>query len=184
MSAWSGMGGCFLRVVEGVRPAARRPFWCSPHKRYSCPSDPPATPPPRLHTTEGITLPFKAVALITEHGRTRLDVTVKARRLAVLRCAALGGVGALPDTTALRGGLFAARSAPPLCPPLSLLPLTAPPTHSSTHPPTHLPDTCRSSPRSLSSCLPQTWWSWCPCPTRPRAPPSTCRQVCGACMAP
>lgn len=30
-----------------------------------------------LPAAEGITLPFKAVALITEHGRTRLDVTVK-----------------------------------------------------------------------------------------------------------
>ncbi|PSC73641.1 AP-2 complex subunit mu [Micractinium conductrix] len=33
----------------------------------------------KYRCTEGITLPFKAVALITEHGRTRLDVTVKVK---------------------------------------------------------------------------------------------------------
>jgi hypothetical protein len=32
-------------------------------------------------SAEGITLPFKAVALMNEHGRTRLDVTVKASLL-------------------------------------------------------------------------------------------------------
>lgn len=36
----------------------------------------PPLPPPCA--AEGITLPFKAVALIQEHGRTRIDVTVKA----------------------------------------------------------------------------------------------------------
>lgn len=35
---------------------------------------------------EGITLPFKAVALVTEHGRTRLDVTVKVRCFCCCRC--------------------------------------------------------------------------------------------------
>ena len=34
---------------------------------------------PPLPPAEGITLPFKSVALIQEHGRTRIDVTVKAR---------------------------------------------------------------------------------------------------------
>ncbi|EFN55621.1 hypothetical protein CHLNCDRAFT_35389 [Chlorella variabilis] len=33
----------------------------------------------KYRCTEGITLPFKAVALIQEHGRTRLDVTVKVK---------------------------------------------------------------------------------------------------------
>ncbi|KAI3425743.1 hypothetical protein D9Q98_007719 [Chlorella vulgaris] len=33
----------------------------------------------KYRCTEGITLPFKAVALINEHGRTRLDVTVKVK---------------------------------------------------------------------------------------------------------
>lgn len=33
----------------------------------------------KYRCTEGITLPFKAVAMITEHGRTRLDVTVKVK---------------------------------------------------------------------------------------------------------
>ncbi|KAL4421936.1 hypothetical protein ABPG77_007878 [Micractinium sp. CCAP 211/92] len=33
----------------------------------------------KYRCTEGITLPFKAVALIQEHGRTRIDVTVKVK---------------------------------------------------------------------------------------------------------
>ena len=58
--------------------AARRTPGCAP----SCRAPPltRCTPAPAPHApAEGITLPFKAVALINEHGRTRLDVTVKAR---------------------------------------------------------------------------------------------------------
>lgn len=128
---------------------------------------------------EGITLPFKAVALITEHGRTRLDVTVKASSgwLFVRR-----GKQALQSTSLPRCFCAALAAAfwPPLLPPcLCLLWRGA---HLTRHCPCivmhlHTARLCRSRARSPSSCLPPTWCCWCRCPTRRRAPPSTSPRV-------
>lgn len=50
----------------------------------------------KYRCTEGITLPFKAVALINEHGRTRLDVTVKVKSTFPLKLFATNVVVLVP----------------------------------------------------------------------------------------
>ena len=80
----------------------------------------PADSPPRIMllrtaAAECITLPFKAVALIQEHGRTRLDVTVKVKSTFPLQLFATNLVllVPVPDQTAratfnLTAGLWSA----------------------------------------------------------------------------
>jgi len=58
---------------------------------------------PCSRNAEGITLPFKAMCLITEHGRTRIDFTVKVRAACLMAGGSAGRMLACPVAGGVAG---------------------------------------------------------------------------------